>query len=213
MVDQSSHPISAPYGNTYNPDWRNHPNLSWKPKPTAYTLTGSQQQQTPPSSPVEQAIVNLSKVVGHFVEEQKTVNAHTTQKIETLEGTFNKRIDDLQYSVSRLTSQHQMQEKGKFPSKKQPNPSGLHEESSSSDPNSKLNEVKAIITLRSGKELTKASPKAINPEQEAIDIEPGEVVIKQTVEENKPSLPLPQLIKTKKKAINQAEILEVLRQV
>ena len=91
IVDQSRHLISAPYGNTYNPSWRNHPNLSWKPKPPAYTPTGSQQQQTPPSSPVEQAIVNLSKVVGHFVEEQKTVNAQTTQKIETLEETLNKR--------------------------------------------------------------------------------------------------------------------------
>ena len=75
IVDQIWHPISAPYGNTYNPDWWNHPNLSWKPKPPTYTPTGSQQQQTPPSSPVEQTIVNLSKVVGHFVEEQKTVNA------------------------------------------------------------------------------------------------------------------------------------------
>ena len=28
IVDQSRHLISAPYGNTYNPDWRNHPNLS-----------------------------------------------------------------------------------------------------------------------------------------------------------------------------------------
>ena len=102
MVDQIRHPISSPYGNTCNPDWRNHPILSWKPKPPAYTTTGSQQQQTPPSSPVEQAIMNLSKVVGHFVEEQKTVNAQSTQKIETLEGTFNKRLDDLQYSVSRL---------------------------------------------------------------------------------------------------------------
>ena len=106
-----------------------------------------------------------------------------------------------------------MQEKGKFPSQKQPNPRGLHEESSSSDPNSKLNEVKAIITLRSGKKLTKPTPKAIDPGQEAIDTEPEEVVIKQTVEENKPSPPFPQSLKTKKKAINQAEILEVLRQV
>ena len=80
-----------------------------------------------------------------------------------------------------------MQEKGKLPSQKQTNPNGLHEESSSSDPNSKLNEVKSIITLRSGKELTKPSPKTIGPEQEATDTEPGEVVIKQTVEENKPS--------------------------
>ena len=151
--------------------------------------------------------------MGHFIEEQKTVNAQTTQRIETLEGTFNKRLDDLQYSVSRLTSQQQMQEKEKFPSKKQPNPNGLHEESSSSDPNSKLNEVKAIITLRSGKELTKPSPKAINPEHEVIDTGPGEVVIKQTVEENKLSPPFLESLKTKKKAINQAEILEVLRKV
>ena len=213
IVDQSQHPISAPYGNTYNQDWRNHPNFSWKPKPPAYSPTGSQQQQTPPSSPIEQAIVNLSKVVGHFIEEQKTVNAQTTQKIKTLEGTFNKRLDDLQCLVSRLTSQQQIQEKGKFPSQKQPNPSGLHEEGSSSNLNSKLNEVKAIITLRSGKELTRTSPKAIDPEQEAIDTEPGEVVIKQTVEEYKPPPPFPQSLRTKKKAINQAEILEVLRQV
>ena len=135
------------------------------------------------------------------------------KKIETLEGTFNKRLDDLQCSVSRLTSQQQKQEKGKFPSQKQQNPSGLHEESSSSDPNSKLNEVKAIITLRSGKELTKPSPKAIDPEQEAVDTEPREVVIKKTVEKYKLCPPFPQSLKTKNKAINQAEILEVLRQV
>ena len=91
IVDQSRHLISAPYGNTYNPIWRNHPNLSWKPKPPAYTPTGSQHQQPLPSSPVEQAIVSLSKVVGHVVEEQKTVNAQTIQKIEMLEGTLNKR--------------------------------------------------------------------------------------------------------------------------
>ena len=97
-----------------------------------------------------------------------------------------------------------MQEKGKFPSQKQQNPNGLHEENSSSYPNSKLNEVKAIITLRSGKELTKPSPKAIDLEQEVVDTEPGEVVIKQTVKKCKLSLPFPQSLKTKKKAINQA---------
>ena len=202
IVDQGRHPISAPNRNTYNPDPRNHPNLSWKPKTQAYTPTGSQQQQTIPSSHVEQAIVNLSKVVGHFVEEQKTVNAQTTQKIEMLEGTFNKRLDDLQCSVSRLASQQQIQEKEKSPSQKQLIPSGVHEEGSYSNSNSKLNEAKAIITLRSGKELTKPSPKAIELEQEAIDTAPREVVIKQTVEEYKPPPPFPQSLRTKKKAIN-----------
>ena len=56
IVDQGRHPISAPYRNTYNPDWRNHPNLPWKPKPQGYSPTGSQQQQTMPSSPVEQSL-------------------------------------------------------------------------------------------------------------------------------------------------------------
>ena len=106
-----------------------------------------------------------------------------------------------------------MQEKGKFPSQTQPNPRGLHEVSSSSDLNSRINEVKAIITLRSGKELTQPAPKAIDPEQEAIETEPEEEVIKQTVEKNKAPPPFPQALKDKKKAINQAKMLEVLRQV
>ena len=150
--------------------------------------------------------------MGHFVEEQKPMNSQTTQKIVTLEGTLNKKIDDLKYSVSRLTNQ-QAQEKGKFSSQAQPNPRGLHEVSSSSDPNSKMNEVKVIITLRSGKELKQPAPKAIDPGQEAIETEPEEVVIKQIVEKNKASPPFPQALNNKKKAINQAEMLEVLRQV
>ena len=76
-----------------------------------------------------------------------------------------------------------------------------------------MNEVKAIITLRSGKELKHPGPKAIDPGQEAIETEPKEVVIKQTVEKNKASSPFPQTLKDKKKAINQAKMLEVLRQV
>ena len=36
ILGQNKPPINAPYGNTYNPNWRNHPNLSWKPKPPAY---------------------------------------------------------------------------------------------------------------------------------------------------------------------------------
>ena len=76
-----------------------------------------------------------------------------------------------------------------------------------------MKEVKAIVTLRSVKELTKPSPKATDPEQEAIDTAPREVVSKQTVGEYKPPPPFPQSLRTKKKAINQVEILEVLRQV
>ena len=36
VVGQNRPPADAQYGNTYNPNWKNHPNLSWKPKPPAY---------------------------------------------------------------------------------------------------------------------------------------------------------------------------------
>ena len=52
--------------------------------------------------------MNLSKVVGNFVEEQKAVNAQANQRIDTIEGTLNKKIDNLHYSISRLTNQRQV---------------------------------------------------------------------------------------------------------
>ena len=119
----------------------------------------------------------------------------------------------MQYSISRLSNQQQVQEKGKFPSQTQPNPKGLHEVSSSSEPNSRMDEIKAIITLRSGKELKQPAPKVVEQGQEAKENEPEEVVSKQTAVKNSTPPPFPQALKTKKKAINQAEMLEVLRQV
>ena len=35
---------NAPYENTYNSNWRNHPNLSWKPNPPAYVPPGAKPQ-------------------------------------------------------------------------------------------------------------------------------------------------------------------------
>ena len=109
VLGQNKTPTNASYGNTYNPNWRNHPNLSLKPKPFAYasqgaqqqfSSTSAQQQQPPPSSPVEQAILNLSKVVGTFMEEQKVLNVQTNQKIETIESSLNKKIDNMHFEIS-----------------------------------------------------------------------------------------------------------------
>ena len=33
IMDQSRHPINSPYGNTYNPNWRNHPNFHGSQNP------------------------------------------------------------------------------------------------------------------------------------------------------------------------------------
>ena len=166
---------NARYGNTYNSNWKNHPNLSWKPNPPAYVPFGSkpqfssssQPQPPPSSSPVEQAILNLSKVVGNFVEEQKGINVKLAQRIDTVESTLNKRIDglesnlnhkidNLQYSITKINNLLEVQERGRFPSQTLPNPKGVHEVGSSS--NSGMDEVKAIITLRSGREIEQPVP-------------------------------------------------------
>ena len=76
--------------------------------------------------------MNLTKLVGDFVEEQKTINAQLSQKIDTMENIVDKRIDglqsemeqkfdnlqtgidqkfgNLQKSISRLANQHVHQE-------------------------------------------------------------------------------------------------------
>ena len=154
---------NAPYGNTYNPNWRNHPNLAWRPNPPVYVPPGakpqfgspSQLQQPPSSSPVEQAVLNLSKVVGNFVNNQSGTNEQLTQRIDTVEKTMNKKFDDLQYSITNINKLLEGQEKGRFPSQTLPNPKSIHEVGSGMD------EVKSIITLRSGKEVDQPLPKPV----------------------------------------------------
>ncbi|RVW56465.1 hypothetical protein CK203_072510 [Vitis vinifera] len=78
---------NAPYGNTYNLSWRNHPNFSWKPRPPPYQPQ-AQTQAPQQTSSVEQAIVNLSKVMGDFVGEQKAINFQLHQRLKMLRAPF-----------------------------------------------------------------------------------------------------------------------------
>ena len=80
-------------------------------------------------------------------------------------------------------------------------------------PNSMMDEVKEIITLRSGKELKQPVPKAVEQGQEAKETKLEEVVTRDNAVKNSTHPPFPQALKAKKKAINQAEILEILREV
>ena len=59
-----------------------------------------------------------------------------------------------------------MQEKGKFPSQTHLNPRGVHEVSYSSEPTPRIDEVKAVITLRSGKQIEQPVPTPIEEAKE-----------------------------------------------
>ncbi|RVW19824.1 hypothetical protein CK203_115347 [Vitis vinifera] len=158
LLDQFRPNNNAPYGNTYNSSWRNHPNFSWKARATQY------QQPDPPSQ-------QSSRWMG-------------------MQNDMNQKFDNIQYSISRLTNLNTLQEKGRFPSQPHQNPKGVHEVESQEGESSQVKDVKALITLRSEKELLK------------------EEMLKKST-----SPPFPQALHGKKGIRNAAEILEVLRQV
>ena len=74
-----------------------------------------------------------------------------------------------------------------------------------------IDEVKVVITLRSDKEVEQAVPKPAEEDIEEKEVEPEKIVIKEDVVKKSTPPHFPQALKSKKKAINQVEILEVIR--
>ncbi|RVW70820.1 hypothetical protein CK203_061966, partial [Vitis vinifera] len=238
--------------NTYNSNWRDHPNFSWKPQPPQYK---QHVQVLPQASSLEQAMVNLCKVVGDFVGKQEATNARVDQRMDRvdqrmdrMESVLNKRMDgmqndmnqkfdNIQYSISRLTNLNTLQEKGRFPSQPNQNPKGVHEVESHEGESSQVKDVKALITLRSGKKIEHPTPKPhVEKEEEmkkgkemedkgseiseekkdsdaTIKAIPEKELLKEEMLKKSTSPPFPQALHGKKGVRNAAEILEVLRQV
>ena len=98
-------------------------------------------------------------------------------RINGLESNLNKKIDNLQYSITKINKLLEVQERGRFPSQTLPNPKGVHEIGSSS--NSGMDEVKAIITLRSGKEVDQPMPEPVEETRKEEEIEPEHIFLKE----------------------------------
>ena len=79
-----------------------------------------------------------------------------------------------------------MQEKGKFPSQTQQNPKGIHQVVSANEAAPKMDEVKAIITLRSGKQIDQPTPKPLDEAKEDQGEEPERIVIKEDMKRSMP---------------------------
>ncbi|KAL6345490.1 hypothetical protein AAG906_017211 [Vitis piasezkii] len=153
---------NAPYGNTYNSSWRNHPNFSWKPRPPPYQPQGQTQ------------------------------------------------IDNIQYSISRLTNLNTVNEKGKFPSQPSQNPKGVHEvETQEGEQDEELMSKKTLVKESNNQE-EKSGKKSAS--KSSIEEEPR-IVIKEDMMKKHMPPPFPQALHGKKEIKNSSEILEVLRQV
>ena len=73
--------------------------------------------------------------------------------------------------------------------------------------------MKAIITLRSGKEVDQPMPKPVEETRKGEEFEPEHIFLKEDSMKHCMPPPFPQALRSKKKASQQASILEVLRQV
>ena len=222
MLNQGRPPMNVPFGNSYIQNWTNHSNLPGKPKLSPYIppidqqqfVPPSQQQQPLPLSPVEQAILNLSKMVGTMVEEQKVLNVQTNQNIEAVQSSLNVKLSNMQSEISKLSNQQlQSSEKEKAPFQGQQYQNMVNEIGLTEDTTTRTNEVKAVVTLRSGRELKTAVPELVKPapvvteplqEEQSVDREEVKIQIPP---------PFPQARRKKKNHVNQTEMLEVLRQV
>ena len=73
--------------------------------------------------------------------------------MDGVQNDLSQKIDNLQYSISRFASLNKVQEKGNFSSQPYQNSKGIHEVEAQKGESSQVRDVKAVITLRSGKEV------------------------------------------------------------
>ena len=76
-----------------------------------------------------------------------------------------------------------------------------------------MDEVKSIITLRSGKEVDQPLPKPVEESRQGEEMQPEHILQEEDTMKYHVSPPFPQALRGRKKATQQAGILEVLRQV
>ncbi|RVX01286.1 hypothetical protein CK203_031352 [Vitis vinifera] len=138
-----------------------------------------------------------------------------------------------------LTNLNTVQEKGKFPSQPHQNPKDIHEMEAQKVESSKVREVKAIITLRSGKEVDQPTSKPRHDEKSvaekekseeikgkrkgkstkkddhdsSVDEKPERIVIKEDMMKKYVPPPFPQALHGKKGTNNASKNFELLRQV
>ena len=140
-----------------------------------------------------------------------TIESTLNKRIDGLESNLNQKIDNLQYSITKINDLLEVQERGRFPSQTLPNPKGVHEVGSSS--NSGMDEVTAIISLRSGREIEQPVPMTAEETCKEKEAEFERLIISEDPMKKTIPPPFPQALRDKKKIPNQTEIWEVLRQV
>ncbi|KAL5574623.1 hypothetical protein UlMin_016322 [Ulmus minor] len=97
-VSNFQRPQHNPYSNTYNPGWRNHPNLSWGNNQGGFKPSSSSYQ------PQEKKQTDLEEILGKFIEESRT-NFRNQEAINR----------DIQNQLGQLSKQIAERSQGSLP--------------------------------------------------------------------------------------------------
>ncbi|KAL5542976.1 hypothetical protein UlMin_010686 [Ulmus minor] len=203
----------SPFAPTYNPNWRNHPNFSWRQNQPSMNQSGTQVNMhnqhihhpnpTYPLNVPQQRKPSLKDTLQQFMQSTQQVLHSNSQAISKLET-----------QLGQLATAVGEREKGKFPSQPIPNPKGQYQVGSL-NPNE---EVKSITTLRSGKIIVKPDhlPEF---EKESHKSQPENSKSNDSTKNDNQPLPyvpkasFPQRLVPKEKGTQYSDILEVFKQV
>jgi len=139
-----------------------------------------------------------------FIEKQETINTQLAQN-----------MTDFKDTLAKLTSAFSFQEKGKFSSQPQQNLKGQYNGNASSSGSQHINQVKSVITLRSGKVIEKPILKHCEKDDESISKGKENVESEHYKEKtySSPALPFPHVMTKQRKVNHNSEILETFKQV
>ncbi|XP_073024280.1 uncharacterized protein [Primulina eburnea] len=205
VLNNFKRPNFEPFSQSYNPGWRNHPNFSWRNDNAAqFSQPHFQNQQNfqnyAPYVPPPKR--NLEDTLNSFIAKQESINTQTAQT-----------MTDLKDTLAKFASALNVHEKGKFPSQPLPNPKDHHSQTGTSE-TQPMDQVKSVITLRSGKVVEKSILEPCEDDDKSTpkgkEVEPitCEEEVQQTV-----SPPFPHALKNTKKLNLNSDIYDIFKQV
>ncbi|CAL2238234.1 unnamed protein product [Prunus armeniaca] len=142
MNSYNQRPRNDPFSNTYNPGWRDHPNLSWK------NNNQFQNFQPKPATTLEDTVKMLAQ---NTVQFQQTTNSTLQQHSAAL--------TKMETQLGQIADALSQREPGKFPS--QPVILQRNQE-----------QAKAVITLRSGKVIDNRVGNEVTNESDHVNAGP-----------------------------------------
>ncbi|KAK4399223.1 hypothetical protein Sango_1397800 [Sesamum angolense] len=206
-----------PFSNTYNPGWKDHPNLSYGAQSQNFQKPQYRPPMPPPSNPkqgthledmMRSLISNTQQIQQNTQQQIQQLQQNTQQQIQQLQLSTQTSIQNLESQMSQLASSiSKLESQGKMPSQTVINPK----------------QNASAIVLRSGKELqenrdensTKRGHAQQRKSEKEVEIQQDQD--DETKEDNPKVLvtrpPFPERFAKSKKDEEAKEILETFRKV